>query len=113
MDLEPEIKNYEPIIQKCLVLRCDSTPVDSDNTFISDNCESGLQVWNKHATITTIISIVDPCPRLRGFTLTHGLALSHTVTCFLVVKKFRNYSYGLGIVVMMDNPDFLVNPSKT
>ena len=34
-------------------------------------------------------------------------------TCFLVVQKFRNYSYGLGIVVMMDNPDFLVNPSKT
>ena len=37
--------------------------------------------------------------------------LIRTYTCFLVVKKFRNYSYGLGIVVMMDNPDFLVNLS--
>ena len=34
-------------------------------------------------------------------------------TGFLVVKKFRNYSYGLGMVVMTDNPVSLVNPPKT
>ena len=46
-------------------------------------------------------------------TCKNGLQCKLLHTCFLVVKEFGNSHYGLGIVVMMNNPDVVVNPPKT
>ena len=75
------------------------------------------------AALARVACTPNPPPRLPALALaqncTHfwlhggGFKQPSPHTYSLVVKEFRNYSYGLGIVGMMGNPGFLVSPPET